>query len=196
MAIERKLGGKDNGDHAQKATLKEAYVTDERYVRASWVNFFAMIFHELTAINIVMAFSTTILDDILGDPDEQTSSGGFTARQGTYVIGLVNFLSACLCILSLRFFGRRTLLLIGHTGICLSYLFMAVFTITGADYGVLVMLCTFLLIYQNTSGPVAWAYAAETCCDVSLGVSLLVLYSVVLFLSLTTSSLMDSALQP
>ena len=194
MAIERKLGGKENGDHAQKATLKEAYVTDERYVRASWVNFFAMIFHELTAINIVMAFSTTILDDILGDPDEQTS--GFTARQGTYVVGLVNFLSACLCILSMRFFGRRTLLLVGHIGICLSYFFMAIFTITGANYGVLAMLCSFLLIYQNTSGPVAWAYAAETCCDVSLGVSLLVLYSVVLFLSLTTSSLMDSALQP
>ena len=155
-----------------------------------------MIFHELTAINIIMAFSNTILEDILGDPDEQTSSSGFTARQGTYVVGLVNFLSACLSILSLRFFGRRTLLLIGHAGICLSYLFMAVFTITGVDYGVLAMLCSFLLIYQNTSGPVAWAYAAETCCDVSLGVSLLVLYSVVLFLSLTTNSLMDSKLQP
>ena len=155
-----------------------------------------MIFHELTAINIVLAFSTTILEDILGDPDEQTSSSGFTARQGTYVVGLVNFLSACLCILSMRFFGRRTLLLVGHIGICLSYFFIAIFTITGADYGVLAMLCSFLLIYQNTSGPVAWAYAAETCCDVSLGVSLLVLYSVVLLLSLTTNSLMDSKLQP
>ena len=155
-----------------------------------------MIFHELTAINIVLAFSTTILEDILGDPDEQTSSSGFTARQGTYVVGLVNFLSACLCILSMRFFGRRTLLLVGHIGICLSYFFMAIFTITGADYGVLAMLCSFLLIYQNTSGPVAWAYAAETCCDVSPGVSLLVLYSVVLLLSLTTNSLMDSKLQP
>ena len=155
-----------------------------------------MIFHELTAINVIMAFSNTILEDILGDPDEQKSSSGFTAKQGTYVIGLVNFLSACLSILSLRFFGRRTLLLAGHVGICLSYVFMAVFTITGVNYGVLAMLCSFLLIYQNTSGPVAWAYAAETCCDVSLGVTLLVLYSVVLFLSLTTNSLMDSKLQP
>ena len=42
----------------------------------------------------------------------------------------------------------------------------------------------------------AWAYAAETCCDVSLGVSLLVLYSVVLILSLTTEPLMDSVIQP
>ena len=68
--IERKLGGKDEGDHAQKATLKEAYITDERYVRASWINVIAMIFHELTAINIIMAFSNTILEDILGSPDE------------------------------------------------------------------------------------------------------------------------------
>ena len=68
--IETKLGGAAAGDHAQRATFKEAYVTDERYVRASWVNFIAMIFHELTAINIIMAFSNTILEDILGTPSE------------------------------------------------------------------------------------------------------------------------------
>lgn len=68
--IEAKMNGANGGGDAQKATLKEAYKTDERYVRASWVNFFAMIFHELTAINIIMSYSTTILEDILGDPAE------------------------------------------------------------------------------------------------------------------------------
>ena len=68
--IESKLGGSAEGSDAQKATLKQAYVTDERYKRASWVNFVAMIFHELTAINIIMAFSNTILEDILGPPEE------------------------------------------------------------------------------------------------------------------------------
>ena len=60
----------------RKATIKEAYKTDERYVRASWINFVNMIFHELTAINVVLAYSTNILEDIFGtDPDQ-----GFTAR--------------------------------------------------------------------------------------------------------------------
>ena len=56
----------------------QAFITDERYTRASWVNIIGMIFHELTAINIIMSYSNTILEDILGDPDQQTS--GFTAR--------------------------------------------------------------------------------------------------------------------
>lgn len=151
-----------------------------------------MIFHELTAINVIMAYSNTILENILPDPTEQTS--GFTARQGTYVIALTNLISSVLSILTIQKFGRRTLLLAGHTGIFLTYLLMGIFTVIGFNDGVLAMLCLFLLIYQNSSGPVAWTYASETCCDISLGVSIQVLYSSVLLLSLTTEPLMDSAL--
>ena len=85
------------------------------------------------------------------------------------MLALINFTGAALSIITLQFFGRRTLFLFGHVGICISWLLMAIFTIIGLDYGVLVMLCTFLLIYQNTSGPVAWAYCEETCCDGALG---------------------------
>ena len=63
---------------------------------------------------------------------------------------------------------------------------MAIFTLTGTDYGVLAMLVSFLFIYQNSSGPVAWAYVSETCCDAALGANLLVLYGVVFILSLIT----------
>ena len=50
------------GVHAQKATLKEAFFTDERYKRASWVNIAGIIFHETTAINVILLYSTTILE--------------------------------------------------------------------------------------------------------------------------------------
>ena len=69
---------------------------------------------------------------------------------------------------------------------------MGIFTITDIDIGVLAMLAAFLFVYQNTSGPVAWCYVSETCCDVALGANLFVLYAVVLVLSLTTQPLMDS----
>ena len=116
----------------------------------------------------MLAYSTKILEDIFGtDP-----SKGFTAREGTYVVGLTNFLSSALSIVTMSYMGRRPLLLIGHAGICLSYVAMAFFIIFEIDLGVLVMMCLFLLIYENTSGPVAWAYASETCCDVALGVSI------------------------
>lgn len=75
--LKAEMAGSQTGGQAQLATLKEAYVTDERYVRASWVNVWGMLFHELTAINVVLAYSTKILENIFGtDPN----AGGFTAR--------------------------------------------------------------------------------------------------------------------
>lgn len=44
-------------------------------------------------------------------------------------------------------FGRRTLLLWGHTGMFFAYLLMSIFVFTGVDIGVLIMICVFLLIY-------------------------------------------------
>ena len=106
------------------------------------------------------------------------------------MIGLVNTVAACLSVFTLSLFGRRTLLLFGHTVICITYILLAIFTITGNDIGVLSMICVFLLVYENTSGPVAWTYAAETCCDVSLGVGILSLYATVFVLSLSSEPLM------
>lgn len=150
-----------------------------------------MIFHELTGINVVMMYSNTILESILG-----TGTSGFTARQGTYLLSIASLLSAFSAIWTVGVFGRKKLLLWGHASIFVTHLLIGVFTIVGLDYGVLVMMCLFLIIFNNTSGPIAWVYAAETCCDISLGICLQVLWGVVLILSLTSTSLMNSALQP
>ena len=53
----------------------EAFFTDERYRRASWVNICQIIFHELTGINVILMYSSTILETILG-----TDSKDFNAR--------------------------------------------------------------------------------------------------------------------
>ena len=70
------------------------------------------------------------------------------------------------------------------------------FIITGFNIGTLVGILAFLVVYQNSSGPIAYTYATETCCDIALGMCILVLYLTILLLSLTTNPLMDSALQP
>jgi hypothetical protein len=101
-----------------------------------------------------------------------------------------------MAVWTVRKFGRRPLLIWGHAGICVCHLMIATFILESIDIGVLVMLCVFMLIYQNTSGPIAWIYAAETLTDVGLGVSLNVLYGTILVLSLTTEPLMNSALTP
>ena len=136
-----------------------------------------MIFHELSGINVILAYSNTILDHILGD-----KKSGLNARTGTYIISLINFFSSTVSIFMVKTFGRRTLLLWGHFGITIAHLCVAICTITDAGAGVIGGICFFLFAYQNSSGPVAWIYAAETCCDVGLAVSMNTLWGTVLVL--------------
>ena len=93
-------------------------------------------------------------------------------------------------------YGRRILLLWGHGLMTFIHLLVGIFIITDNDYGVLAGILLFLFVYQNSSGPIAYAYATETCCDAALGMCILTLYLTVLVLSLSTEPMMDSALQP
>ena len=171
-------------------TYSEAFCTDERFTRGSWVNIVNMINHELTGINVILAYSDTIQKNILGD-----GTSGFDARTGTYCIAGVNALAAVGGIWTCRNIGRKTLLFWGHIGVAIAHFSVGVFTITGQNYGVLGMICFFLVCYQLTSGPVAWVYATETCCDTGLSVALQTLWGTVLVLQLSTEPLMNSALQ-
>ena len=53
------------------------------------------------------------------------------------------------------------------------------------------MIMLFLLIYYNTSGPLAWMYAAETNVDVAVGISILTLWGTALLLCLISPILME-----
>lgn len=65
----------------------------------------------------------------------------------------------------------------------------------GNDEGIVVMICVFIFIYANTTGPIAWVYSAETCTDVGLGVCLLTLWAVVLLEVLTVPTLMNTPIE-
>jgi hypothetical protein len=142
------------------------------------------MFHELTGINSILIFSNTILANI--------TEGGLSPRLGTILIGGINFVSAALSFLVIRVYGRRPLLLIGHTGIAICHGLVGLLTIYKVNYGVLVFMCLFIVVYEFTSGPLAWIYAAETCPDVSLGICTYTLYFTVFILSLVTEPLRNS----
>ena len=64
---------KKSGDKTTtKATLVDSLFRDEKYIRASWTNIVVMIAHVLTGYSAVIAFSTTIFQDILKNPDTMT----------------------------------------------------------------------------------------------------------------------------
>lgn len=102
------------------------------------------------------------------------------------MINIVNTIASAIAIWTVRTFGRRPLELFGQAGISIAHFLIATFILLQADYGVLIMLCVFMFIYQNTSGPIAWVYASETMTDVGLGVGMNVLYGTIVILSLIT----------
>ena len=65
------------------------------------------------------------------------------------------------------------------------------FGIQGNNTGVISSTLSFLFVYDQTSGPVAWLYAAETTSDAALGFCLLVLWGTVFVLSLVCPILMQ-----
>ena len=115
-----------------------------------------------------------------------------TPRQGTYLIGVVNMLASLMCTQTVRYFGRVTLAVWGHALIAVTHFLIGYLNVHHENTGVLISLLSFIVIYQNTSGPVAWIYAAETVIDVALGLCLFVLWGCVFVLSLVCPVLMSS----
>lgn len=103
----------------------------------------------------------------------------FTPRTGTYLVSIVNFGSYAMATWTVNNFGRKPLLFWGHIGIAVAHALVGAFIMTGFDAGVVVMICVFMFIYANTTGPIAWVYSAETCTDIGLGVCLWTLWAVV-----------------
>ena len=54
-------------------------------------------------------------------------SGGLSPRQGTYLVGIVNFLACIVSIYPVNKFGRRTVLLGGHICMTLFMVLIGVF---------------------------------------------------------------------
>ena len=70
-----------------------------------------------------MIYSNTILTDVL------SPTSAFTPRLGTIAIGGANFFSAVLSIWSIKWYGRRDLLLWGHSGMTIAHVMIGVLII-------------------------------------------------------------------
>ena len=129
-------------------TFGQAFFTDEMHRRASWINIAIIVFSELTGFQAIMLYSNIIFTEIIGANEK------FNPRQGTYLIAAVNFLASFVSIASVKFFGRRPLLLFGHAGVAVCHTLIGIFVILGQGEAVLVTTCIFMFIYQNTCEPI------------------------------------------
>ena len=112
-------------------------VCGQNYRRATWTNVGYIIFHELTGVNVIAIYSTLIFEKM------DKSGGQFTPRQGTYLVGILNFLSCYIGVLTVRYFGRRTLCIFGHLFIALVHGLVGYFDITDHNTGILCSIIAF-----------------------------------------------------
>lgn len=79
--------------------------SNPKYRRSTVINIIQILFHEMTAINVVKIFSTTLFEGM--------ESATFSARKGTLFIGVVNVIAAIFALRIVKKFGRKTLLVWG-----------------------------------------------------------------------------------
>ena len=138
--------------------------------------------------NAIMLYSNTMLDDM--------SKGGsaLSPREGTYLIGAINFFSSGLSIWTAKSFSRRAIFIWGHALIGVAHICVGIFAYLEMPTAVLISMLFFIFLFQNSSGCITWPYCAEVAVDVVLGFVGFTGYFVVFILTLTTQFMMTSKL--
>lgn len=165
-----------NAESSSAAGLSSA-LCNPQYRRATWINIGYIIFHELTGINVIILYSTTMFKEM------HKGGGGISPKTGTYIVGFTNAFTSFIAVFFIKYFGRRTLIIWGHILIGIVHCLVGVFNILEYNNGVIAMIVLFLVFYENSSGPIAWLYAVETCIDSAMGICLLTLWFTVCVLS-------------
>lgn len=168
-------------------TLKQA-LTDKKYRMGTWVCLMLIFYHEIVGINVVLAYSHTILQRI----QDNNKGKGLSPKAGTIIIGVVNFVATAASIPFIANINRKTLLLWGHFFIFIFHMANGIFAIEKMDTWQLVMMNLFLVAYEFSSGTVCWIYIAEAVVDSALGLCVLTLFATVFFLNLFVEFLIDS----
>ena len=100
--------------------MKDAF-TSPAFKYGTWIALFVMFWHEMVGNNAIMLYSNQMLDDM--------SAGGslLTPREGTYLIGVVNFCSSATSVFAAKTFTRRFLFIYGHLFMGLAHMAVGVF---------------------------------------------------------------------
>lgn len=103
-------------------TAREAFFT-RLYRTGSLVSLAIMIIHQLCGMNVILLYSNTIIAEMPG--------GFLTPRQGTYVIGVWNFISSCVSLYSAKNFSRRFLMVGGQFAMGVAHVGVGAFIMLG-----------------------------------------------------------------
>lgn len=123
--------------------------------RILWAGFGLAIIQQVTGINTIFYYAPTILD-LAGF---QTATSAILATAG---LGLVSFLFTIFSLFIIDKLGRRTLLLLGLTGMSLG-LALLTFSLRKATLAPLMLfsMCLYIVSFAVSLGPIVWLMISE-----------------------------------
>ena len=108
------------GQETAKCTVMDAF-TEPQFRIGTAIALWVMFWHEMVGNNAIMLYSNQMLDDM--SPEKAF----FNPREGTYCIGVVNFISSALSVLTAKTFTRRFILIYGFLAMGLAHISVGVF---------------------------------------------------------------------
>ena len=118
-----------------------------------------------------MIYSNTIFAKMV-----EKGSISITAKQGSYMVGCINFAGALLAPLALTYFGRKTLLFYCHIIMGVGFILIGIFSMLDMSIPLIICLCFCIIGFQMSQGPIAWMYSAEVAVDTALGLCVLAIF--------------------
>lgn len=97
--------------------------------------------------------------------------------------------SNLLALLLLRYFGRKTLLIVGYAGMCASLVLMA--SLLGTPGVQQSLTLTFVFFFEISAGPIMWLYLAEILPASGVSVGSALNWIFVIAVSLSSPTLLD-----
>jgi MFS family permease len=131
---------------------------------AAWVSCGLSIFQQLSGINAIMFYSSTLFGS--------STSGGLTGNQQTAIINTVNMVSVLGGAVMMNRYGRRGMM-ITWTAVCALSMFLVGFAqgqITdnpGSSFGLMKLICSLVFVasFEFAPGPIPWLYMGEVVND-------------------------------
>lgn len=141
------------GGMATPAAVRWAQFFRPPLRRPAGLAFTIALFNQLSGINAVVYFAPRIF--------EEAGLGMSAALLASLGIGVVNLVATGIAVLLIDRLGRRTLMLIGSVGYCLSLGGIAAAFATGAGAWVAPLVFLFIAAHAIGQGAVIWVFIAE-----------------------------------
>ena len=153
---ENKLYKSKEGSESDLEDTSSIGIFEKRYLYTLFIGMMIYVIPKTTGVNATFFYSNEIFTlKYTGYQAEKE------ARIGTLMIGVTMFLTSFLSPILLMKLGRRTILIIGHTGMLIFLTALGISAIYNLNIYIKIFTVCYLFFFNPSIGTISWIYGAE-----------------------------------